>query len=198
MVEQLLEPNASFRVECEEQDATSGVDSMIDHIGRPPMNTMCLCEGFVLDPEILVSKSEWVDIECEVALDSGATDHVCHSGDVPGYVKEASPGSKAGQGFIVGSGVRVPNDGQSLLSVQASGKKGNSVSTMFPVAAVSRPLMGVGRLCDNGMDILFKKDRANVLASDGSVILSFERQIGGLYVAEFHLKRLTNYFGRQG
>ena len=85
-----------------------------------------------------------MDIEFEVALDSGATDHVCHSGDVPGYVIEASPGSKAGQGFIVGNGARVPNDGQSLLSLQASGKNGNSVSTMFQVSVVSRPLVSVG------------------------------------------------------
>ena len=159
---------------------------------------MRLCEGFVPDPEILVSKSEFVDIEFKVALDSGAADHVCHSGDVPGYVIEASPGSKAGQGFIVWNGARVPNDGQSLLSLQASGKNGNSVSTMFQVAAVSRPLICVGRLYDNGMDILFKKDRADVLASDGSVVLSFERQVGGLYVTKLKLKRPTNGFGRQG
>ena len=82
------------------------------------MNTMCLCEDFVPDPKMLVGKSEWVDIEFEVALDSGATDHVCHSGDVPGYVIEASPGSRAGQGFIVGNGARVPNDGQSLFILQ--------------------------------------------------------------------------------
>ena len=63
MVEQLSELNAGFRAECEEQDPTSGVDSMIDHIGRPPTNTMCLCEGFVPDPEMLVSNSGWVDIE---------------------------------------------------------------------------------------------------------------------------------------
>ena len=197
MVQQLSELNARFRAECDEQDTTSGVDSMVDHIGRAPMNTMCLCEGVVLDPEILVTNSEWVDIEFEVALDSGATDHACHSGDVPGYVIEASPGSKAGQGFIVGNGARMPNDGQSLLCLQASGKNGKSVSMMFPVAAVSRPLMSVGRLCDNGMDILFKRDRAGVLAS-GSVILSCERQVGGLYVAKLTSKTLTNGFGRQG
>jgi hypothetical protein len=69
---------------------------------------------------------------------------------------------------------------------------------MFQVAAVSRPLMSVGRLCDNGMDILFKKDRADVLSSDGTVILSFERQVGGLYVAKLKLKKPTNGFGRQG
>ena len=158
MVEQLSEFNAGFRAECDEQDATSGVDSMIDHIGRSSMNSMCLCEGSVTDPEVLVGKSKWVDIEFEVAIDSSATDHVCHSGDVPGYVIEASPGSRAGQGLIAGNGARVPNNGQSLLSLQASGKNRNSVSSMFQFAAVSRPLMGVGRLCDNCVDIFFKKD----------------------------------------
>ena len=83
------------------------------------------------------------------------------------YVIEASPGSKAGQGFIVGNGAREPNDGQFLFILKASGKNGNSASTMFQVAVVSRSLMSVGRLGDNGMDILFEKDRADVLASDG-------------------------------
>ena len=133
-------------------------------------------------------------------LDSGATDHVCHPGDVPSYMAEASPGSIAGQGFIAGSGARVPKDGQSWLSLQASGKNGNTVTAMFQVAAVSRPLMSVGRLCDNGMDILFKKDRADVLSSDGSVIISLERQVGGLYVAKLRLKikKPTTGCGRQG
>ena len=58
--------------------------------------------------------------------------------------------------------------------------------------------MSVGRLCCNGMDILFKKDRVDVLAFGGSVILSFERQVGGLYVAKLKLKRTTNGCGRQG
>ena len=67
MVEQLSELNAGFRAECGEQDTISGVDSMVDHIGRAPMNTMCLCEGIVCDHEILVSNFEWADIEFEVA-----------------------------------------------------------------------------------------------------------------------------------
>ena len=41
----MLELNAGFRAECDEQDATNAVDSMIDHVGRLPMNTMFLCEG---------------------------------------------------------------------------------------------------------------------------------------------------------
>jgi hypothetical protein len=195
MVEKLSDLNAGFRAECDEQSNGSIFEQCSKIIGP---DTMCLCEGYGQSPEILVNHADWIEVEFEVALDSGATDHVCHSGDVPGYIVEASPGSKAGQGFIVGNGARVPNDGQTLLSLQASGKDGNTVSTMFQVAAVSRPLMSVGRLCDNGMDILFKKDRADVLSSDGTVILSFERQVGGLYVAKLKLKKPTNGFGRQG
>ena len=77
---------------------------MIDHVGRPLKSTLYLCEGVVPQQSILVNDAEWVDVEFEVALDSGSTDHVCHTGDVPGYVIEASPGSRAGQGFIVGNG----------------------------------------------------------------------------------------------
>ena len=145
-----------------------------------------------------VSEEEWIDVEFEVALDSGSTDHVCHPSDLPGYVVEASPGSRAGQGFIVGNGARVTNDGQSVLSLQGAGDKDPTMSTTFQVAKVSRPLMSVGRLCDKGFDVLFRKDKADVLAPDNPVILSFERQHGGLYVAKLRLERPASSFGRQG
>ena len=109
---------------------------------------------------------------------------------------EAFPGSRAGRGFIVGNGSRVPNDGESVLNLQATNK--NTMANTFQVAKVPRPLMSVGRLCDAGMDVLFEKDRADVLATDGYVILSFERQFGGLYVARLKLKKLAPGFGRQG
>ena len=57
MVKQLSELNVIFRAACDEQDPTSGVDSMIDHIGRAPTNTMCHCEGDVHDPEKLLSNA---------------------------------------------------------------------------------------------------------------------------------------------
>ena len=154
---------------------------MIDQLDRHPKSTLCCCEGYGHEQSILVNDAEWIDVEFDVALDSGSKDHVCHSGDVRGYVIEASPGSRAGQRFIVGKGTRFPNDGQPVLNLQATNK--NTMATTFQVAKVSRPLMSVGRLCDAGMDVLFKQDRADVRATDGSVILSFEWQSGGLYVA---------------
>ena len=72
------------------------------------------------------------------------------------------------------------------------------MAATFQVAKVSRALMSVGRLCDAGMDVLFKKDRVDVLATDGSVVLSFERKSGGLYVARLKFKKPAPGFGRQG
>ena len=130
---------------------------------------------------------------------SGAIDNVCHAGDVPGYVAEQSPGSRAGQGFIVGNGSRVPNDGQVHLSLQTGGTVANGITSTFQVAAVSRPLMSVGKLCDGGMDVIFGKTRARVVDQlTGEEVMSFERQAGGLYVAKLKLKRPKTDFGRQG
>ena len=42
------------------------------------------------------------DVEFEVALDSGCTDHVCADVDAPGYELEESPASRCGGGFIIG------------------------------------------------------------------------------------------------
>ena len=59
--------------------------------------------------------------------------------------------------------------------------------------------MSVGRLCDAGLDVVFKKDRADVVNEGGKVVLSFERTNGGLYVAKLRLKRPPSEpFGRQG
>ena len=59
--------------------------------------------------------------------------------------------------------------------------------------------MSVGRLCDAGLDVVFKKDKADVMDGGGHVVLSFERNNGGLYVARLRLKKPPiEPFGRRG
>jgi hypothetical protein len=159
-----------------------------------------LCEA-EKSSQALVNTSDWQDVEFEVALDSGCTDNVCHPGDVPRYPIEPSMGSRHSQGFLVGNGARVPNEGQAHLSLQTSGPEANGISTTFQIAKVSRPLMSVGRLGDAGMQVVFDKSQAKVIAPDGSVACVFERQDGGLYIAKFKLKKPPkpeSPFGRQG
>ena len=147
-----------------------------------------LCEGEKLQ-QALVNEADWQDVEFEVALDSGCTDNGCHPGDVPRYPIEASVGSRHHQAFLVGNGSRVPDEGQAHLSLQTGGPEANDISTTFQIAKVSRPLMSVGRLGDAGMQVIFDKSQARVVAPDGSVACVFERQDGGLYICKFKLKR---------
>ena len=137
----------------------------------------------------MLSTGDWIDVEFEVALDSGCTDNVCHAGDVPGYMVVESPGSRCGQGFLVGNGERVPNAGQAHLCLQTGGSVINTITSTFQIAKVSRPLMSVGRLADMGMKVIFEKDVARVLAPDGAEACVFERKNGGLYICKFRLKR---------
>ena len=118
------------------------------------------------DVEILVNEAEgeWQDVKFEVALDSGSIVNVCHPDDCPGYVIQESVGSKRGQNFIVGDGGKLANLGEWNLNLEAPKDDNNSskVSAIFQVAKVTRPLMSVGRMCDEGHTVTFDTDKAIV------------------------------------
>jgi hypothetical protein len=61
------------------------------------------------------------------------------------------------------------------------------LQSVFQVAGVTRPLMSVGRVCDQGMKCLFDDKVALVLNKDNQEVCRFERR-GGLYVARLKLK----------
>jgi hypothetical protein len=150
------------------------------------------------DAEVL-SAEQWIDVEFEVALDSGAQDHVCDDIDCPGYLTEASPGSSRGQCFIVGDGNRIANLGQRSLNMQPMGDPSSQLRSIFQIAKVTRPLMSVGKICDNGMQVTFDDDKAEVRdKKDGSLLCVFERKPGGLYLCKFRLKAPSPGFARQG
>ena len=113
--------------------------------------------------------------------------------DCPGYIVEESPGSKRGQAFLLGDGGTIPNLGQKSLNLCDS--EGNDVRSIFQIAAVMRPLMSVGRICDEGHEVLFNKFSAVVRDSCGVEICRFTRQPGGLYVAKMKLRSPTGFVG---
>ena len=59
---------------------------------------------------------------------------------------------------------------------------------MFQIAAVTRPLMSVGKICDAGPNITFDSVQAIVRDKGGSELCKFHRTPGGLYVAEMNLR----------
>ena len=145
--------------------------------------------------QLFPAESKWEDVEFEVALDSGCTDHVCADIDTPGYDIEESPASRCGGGFIIGDGGVVPNQGQKKLQLQTDGEL--MIDSVFQIARVARPLMSVGRICDLGNKIAFSDTNAVVTAPDGATICTFVRKEGGLYVARLRLKRPKPPFGGQ-
>jgi hypothetical protein len=142
----------------------------------------------------LQDDSVWQDLEFEVALDSGSVVHVCAPEDCPGYRCEESPGSRRGQEFLVGDGGTIPNLGQSQLNLCDEGR---DIKSVFQIAAVTRPLMSVGRICDEGHSITFNNIMAVVHNKDGEELCKFHRKDSGLYVARMKLRSPASPFGRQ-
>ena len=146
---------------------------------------------------------EYMDVEIEIAADSGASEHVAADTDAPTYKVEESVGSRSGQHFIGAGGHRMANRGQMKLSMRAdNGRKGRDVKTTFQVARVTRPLMSVSKICDAGMSMRFTSTMAVIEDDKGKEVCRFLRK-GGLYIASMKLKNL-NYkpppapFARQG
>ena len=145
---------------------------------------------------MLVNDQAWKDLEFEVALDSGAIVHVCSPEDCPGYMVAESPGSRRGQEFLMGDGGTIPNLGQSQLNLSDTSIS-RDIQSVFQIAAVTRPLMSVGRICDEGHSITFNAIMAVVHGKDGSELCRFTRSAGGLYVAKLKLRSPAGFPGQE-
>ena len=140
---------------------------------------------------------QWMDIDIEVVLDSGCSDHVMNVElDAPGYSVGPSEGSRIGRGFIVGNGERVSNDGQSSVNLRAVGENGQPVDfrSVFQSAKVTRPLMSAAKMCRNGYSCQFTDAEARVLDQQGETVCAFRRE-GGIYVGRMKLRAPTPFGG---
>ena len=142
--------------------------------------------------EVLLGDVEWQDLDIEITIDSGCVDHVVDAAEAPGYCLFQSAGSKRKQNFIVGNGAFVPNQGQIHLNMSTEvGGTEQALNSTFQVAKISRPLMSVSRICDQGLRCLFTNTTAQVLDKEDNVVCEFHRS-GGLYVATMKLKKPTD------
>ena len=94
----------------------------------------------------------------------------------------------------MGDGRTIPNLGQSQLNLSDEYRDTQSV---IQIAAVTRPLMSVGRMCDEGHRILFTASSATVRSTDGSDLCKFTRSPGGLYIAKLKLRSPAGFGGRE-
>ena len=134
------------------------------------------------------TNNEFLDVEIEIAADSGASEHVAADTDAPTYKVEESAGSRSGQHFVGAGGHRMANRGQMKLNMRAdNGRKGRDVRTTFQVARATRPLMSVSKICDAGMTMRFTSAMAVIEDNKGKEVCRFLRK-GGLYIASMMLK----------
>ena len=92
----------------------------------------------------------------------------------------------------MGDGGTIPNLGQAMLNLTDTCADRDLQST-FQVAAVTRPLMSVGKMCDAGHTVTFNDVMAVVYAKDGSELARFHRTNGGLYVAKLKLRNPAGF-----
>ena len=96
----------------------------------------------------------------------------------------------------MGDGGTIPNLGQSQLNL-SDAEVGRDIQSVFQIAAVTRPLMSVGRICDEGHNITFDAVMAVVKSKDGGEICRFHRNPNGLYVAKLRLRSPAGFGGQE-
>ena len=94
----------------------------------------------------------------------------------------------------MGDGGTIPNLGQSQLNLSDDDK---DIKSVFQIAAVTRPLMSVGKICDEGHTVTFSAVMAVVNASDGTELCTFRRNGNGLYVAKLKLRSPAGFGGQE-
>ena len=95
----------------------------------------------------------------------------------------------------MGDGGTIPNLGQSELNL--TDEVGRDIKSVFQIAAVTRPLMSVGKICDEGRSVAFDAVMAVVKAADGSELCKFVRNSSGLYVAKLKLRSPAGFGGQE-
>ena len=92
----------------------------------------------------------------------------------------------------MGDGGTIPNLGEKALNLSSDGA---DLQSVFQIAAVTRPLMSVGKICDEGHRVMFDNVMAVVTNKDGDELCRFHRNAGGLYVAKLKLKSPAGFGG---
>ena len=162
------------------------IDKYFEGIAQAKKEAMIVTDDGAGDEALL---GDWEDLEIEITLDSGCVDHVMDAAEAPGYCILESAGSKRKQNFVVGNGQRCPNKGEMHLNMEAFvGSMAYPIKSVFQIADITRPLMSVSKICDQGLQCIFMADKAVVKNAKNETVCEFQRR-GGLYVATMRLKR---------
>jgi hypothetical protein len=131
---------------------------------------------------VVDGSTKWVKIDAIV--DSGASDSVGPSGLAPWIKTRASEGSKRGQNFHTACGGEIPNEGEKPIPIMT--REGRKGVANFQCADVSRPLMSVSRICDQGNMVVFTATGGYVVDKKG--MKTAFRRTNNVYVLDLWTK----------
>ena len=128
-------------------------------------------------------------------MDSAAVDCVAPAQWFPKIKLEPSERSRAGRGYKAANGSSLPNSGQKkvLFKTSAGAQKG----VTWQMTRVTRPLLSVGKLRQNGYAIHFDENPRMVNKRTSEITPL--REINGLFVLDMFFNRsVVGDFPRQG
>ena len=96
--------------------------------------------------------------------------------------------------FLMGDRGTIANLGQKSLNLS---NEDRNLCSAFQIAAATRPLMSVGKICDEGHNIMIGSVQVVVRDKGGSELRTFHRTPGGLYVAKMKLRNHVGFPRRE-
>ena len=133
-------------------------------------------------------------VEVEVAMDSGAVDHVINPEDLPGgAVVKPATGRRANRNFTAANGTPMTNYGEVDVVLEGVEEEDDSMANgTFAVTNVTRALHAASRIADDDCSILITKTNCQVFKGEvkvtGRTPLTTYRRKGGLYVRRVKLR----------
>ncbi len=146
---------------------------------RKPMPTLSLLDD---EQDDLCTTEDYEYVMVEGILDSGSVAHVMDKHEAPGYKVNETAASRRGQMYTGAGGEKIANEGEmdlNLLAENGHTGRGHELRCKVQAAKVTRPLFSVGKICDNGIDVLFRKGYAATIdAKTGKEITRHPRENG--------------------
>jgi len=146
----------------------------IDALTFDKANTVASVGGQAAIPE---TRKNWRFME--LLVDSGAVDNVGDPRAFPEYKLRESDGSRNGLHYLAANNGKIKNEGEINLTCRSS--EGIPFKLKMQGAGVSRPILSVIRLTENGKDVIFKKDGGIIRDTKTGVTTTFRRK-HGIYV----------------
>ena len=112
------------------------------------------------------------------AADSGAVDTVMKDEELNMHKKTESQKSKMGIKYKAAGGKEIPNEGQKTLVVET--EDGEERKMTVQIADVRKPLASVAKICEQGNDVVFRKEGGEIINKKTGATTQMKRE-GDLY-----------------